>query len=170
MKVTNADTCKKDGYNKWKDPCFKRKYNQDWARKNKDKINQASARYRKRNLEKCREYSAKYGKSAAGRAAWKRYYLSHREELRNRNKGWSRKTFNRRMAVRYGITEEEIFNIRNSPCEICGQSKRIVLDHNPVNGKLRGGLCNLCNTSLGKMGDSSDGVKRALNYLLSKNS
>lgn len=53
-------------------------------------------------------------------------------------------------------------------CECCGKSALLdglCLDHDHVTGKFRGWLCNFCNTAIGKLGDSLDGVKRAVAYL-----
>ena len=57
-------------------------------------------------------------------------------------------------------------------CELCGRppgKTALNLDHCHTTGKFRGWLCNSCNTSLGKMGDSIEGVKqwysRACSYL-----
>ena len=42
--------------------------------------------------------------------------------------------------------------------------KPFVLDHNHVTGKVRGYLCNSCNTGLGKIGDSVERLERATKY------
>jgi len=39
------------------------------------------------------------------------------------------------------------------------------LDHDHRTGKFRGWLCHDCNTSIGKLGDTFDGVMRAADYL-----
>ena len=98
----------------------------------------------------------------------RKYFLKNREVIVEYKRMWRFQSFNRMMARKYGVKEETIAALRESPCEICGEKKRIVLDHDPATGKLRGALCNLCNTSLGKMGDNVEGVKRALKYLESK--
>jgi hypothetical protein len=40
-----------------------------------------------------------------------------------------------------------------------------VVDHNHDDDSLRGILCNHCNRGIGLLGDNSDGVKRATEYL-----
>ncbi|MDE2097011.1 MAG: hypothetical protein KGL39_07180 [Patescibacteria group bacterium] len=52
-------------------------------------------------------------------------------------------------------------------CECCGakQTRALHLDHCHKTGKFRGWLCFSCNTGLGKLGDSTTGLKRALAYL-----
>lgn len=50
-------------------------------------------------------------------------------------------------------------------CECCGARRRLALDHDHVTGMFRGWLCFNCNTSIGKLGDTEEGVWRALTYL-----
>lgn len=51
-------------------------------------------------------------------------------------------------------------------CDLCGrQAKRIVCDHNWRTGFIRGWLCDTCNTALGMLGDTPEGLRRALAYL-----
>ncbi|WNM66168.1 endonuclease [Microbacterium Phage DejaVu] len=55
-----------------------------------------------------------------------------------------------------------------TPCECCGKTQFGVvlrLDHNHETGEFRGWLCDSCNTGIGKLGDTIEGVKRALEYL-----
>jgi hypothetical protein len=50
-------------------------------------------------------------------------------------------------------------------CECCIKSGKMVEDHNHITGKFRGWLCFMCNTSIGKLGDTPEGVTKALVYL-----
>jgi hypothetical protein len=55
-------------------------------------------------------------------------------------------------------------------CECCGRlssrpRRALALDHCHVTGKFRGWLCTACNLALGKLGDSIEGLERALAYL-----
>lgn len=54
-------------------------------------------------------------------------------------------------------------------CECCGgpqtNGRSIALDHSHVTGKFRGWLCNPCNLAIGMLGDTIDGVRRAVRYL-----
>lgn len=64
---------------------------------------------------------------------------------------------------------------RPEGCEICGgvnnrktstgERQSLCVDHCHKTGKFRGWLCNRCNLALGKLGDTVDGVKKALKYL-----
>ena len=66
-------------------------------------------------------------------------------------------------------------------CECCGKppntgddrnfSKRkvgLVLDHDPKTKKFRGWLCDDCNKSIGSLGDTVEGVMKAVTYLKRK--
>jgi len=42
----------------------------------------------------------------------------------------------------------------------------LVVDHDHLTGEFRGHICPLCNQGIGKLGDSVEGVMKALLYLL----
>ena len=58
-------------------------------------------------------------------------------------------------------------------CAVCGVTlttgkgwgTQTHIDHDHVSGKIRGLLCARCNTSIGRLGDSVDGLMRAVEYL-----
>lgn len=70
---------------------------------------------------------------------------------------------------------ETIFNSQNGKCAICdsqltlepGQPKNKVahVDHDAVTGRVRGILCHICNTGLGRFKDNTQLLKRAIEYL-----
>lgn len=49
-------------------------------------------------------------------------------------------------------------------CECCGELPAKYLDHDHETGEFRGWLCNGCNLSIGRLGDSRMGVMRAVTY------
>jgi hypothetical protein len=56
-------------------------------------------------------------------------------------------------------------------CECCGSSpnkRSLNLDHDHVTGLFRGWLCDNCNTGIGRLGDSINGLLRAIKYLKGK--
>ena len=77
----------------------------------------------------------------------------------------------------YGISlaeYEEMLRKQNGLCAICNLPERRVVngtkfqlnvDHNHNTGKVRGLLCFVCNTALGKFGDSKVLLEKAINYL-----
>jgi hypothetical protein len=89
---------------------------------------------------------------------------------------------------RYGVSVEELnyfvdkcIEKNGMKCEVCGRTaeivgrikqtgkRRLVVDHNHKIGQLRGMLCDLCNTALGKLGDSIPILKSAIIYLEKEN-
>ena len=52
-----------------------------------------------------------------------------------------------------------------TPCECCGRVSKLFLDHSHDTDTFRGWICRECNSSIGLMGDSVEGVRKALTYL-----
>ena len=52
-----------------------------------------------------------------------------------------------------------------TPCECCGRVSKLFLDHSHDTDAFRGWICRECNSSIGLMGDSIEGVRKALTYL-----
>lgn len=68
----------------------------------------------------------------------------------------------------YNLTLDEVqalIDKQGGKCAICQQSRVLVVDHDHKSGKVRGMLCGTCNTGIGKLGDSADGLRQALIYL-----
>jgi len=102
-------------------------------------------------------------------------YLLHRKEIlakskenhienRERHNESSKRGHYRR---KFGLSLEQRDAILMKGCQIChGQATHI--DHDHLTGKIRGGLCNNCNTGLGMFKDNQDTLISALCYV-SKN-
>ena len=76
----------------------------------------------------------------------------------------------KKAAIKYKVEEHEVARIWTSKnCEICGASpkdgKRLCIDHNHTTGKLRGLLCDKCNTGLGMYKENITLLKKAITYL-----
>jgi len=71
----------------------------------------------------------------------------------------------------FGITFEEyeaLFTGQKGVCAICGKPpdyKRLAVDHDHTTDRVRGLLCQQCNTGIGLLGDSSELLEKALAYL-----
>ena len=50
-------------------------------------------------------------------------------------------------------------------CEVCGSTSKLCYDHDHTTGEFRGVLCGKCNSGIGLLGDTEQGVQQALNYL-----
>lgn len=95
-----------------------------------------------------------------------------------RNKEWREKNKDKRritqrnyqLKMLYDIDLEDYQNIldrQENLCACCGTKGKLVVDHCHRTGKVRGLLCWTCNTGLGKLGDTEEGLERALRYLRS---
>jgi hypothetical protein len=72
---------------------------------------------------------------------------------------------------RYNLDKSQYAALRRKQkgkCAICGAPVGLVVDHDHNTGVIRGLLCHLCNTGIGKLKDSPKLVKRALWYLKRK--
>jgi len=90
-----------------------------------------------------------------------------------------RKRREQKMYYKYGITVrqyEEMLEKQNHVCAICGNSEtrisnqtsniqRLSVDHCHTTGKVRGLLCNRCNTAIGRFEDNEGFLENAINYL-----
>ena len=91
----------------------------------------------------------------------------HNDKYRDYKRRWDLKN-------KYGITLEEYNEMAKDGCDICGKTSEenkscLIVDHDHETGKLRGVLCTVCNTGLGKLGDNVEGLTRALEYLNASN-
>ena len=87
-------------------------------------------------------------------------YISPRDEKLRREFGISEKEYN------------EILRSQNGVCAICkksGNGKYLAVDHDHISGKVRGLLCQKCNTGIGLLGDNRDSLEKALEYLKNEN-
>lgn len=69
---------------------------------------------------------------------------------------------------RYGLTLEQFDQMlteQHGRCLICRKTESLVVDHCHTTGKVRGLLCNLCNTALGSFRDSPEILTSAIEYL-----
>jgi hypothetical protein len=83
------------------------------------------------------------------------------------------KTRNNQLKQKYGITLAEYNQMlfdQNGCCAICGEhhtikNKTLHVDHCHTTGKVRGLLCQHCNTAIGKFKDDIKLLKNAIKYL-----
>lgn len=72
------------------------------------------------------------------------------------------------MKYQYGMTLLEfdaMVDSQQNKCAICKKSNKLVVDHDHDTGKVRGLLCDRCNTALGALGDTHASITRVLSYL-----
>ena len=78
----------------------------------------------------------------------------------------------RNVRLRYGLTRGEYEALAADGCHICGRKDtdtprvgKLAVDHDHVTGEVRGVLCWMCNTALGKFEDDPERLRRAADYL-----
>lgn len=88
----------------------------------------------------------------------------------NRNRDYQRQ-YHRK--IKFNITQQEydiLLQKQNYCCAICGIhyqdcSRQLAVDHDHATLKIRGLLCNQCNTGLGLLQDNTHILKKAILYL-----
>ena len=108
-------------------------------------------------------------RAAASRAAW---HALHPERRAEADRNYQRKK-------KYGITPEgyaTLLSAQDGKCAICGVAraadKRVeyfCVDHDHATGAVRGLLCISCNFGIGALGDTVDGLLKAVEYLRGAN-
>lgn len=123
---------------------------------------------------KCRARRALDPEKANARSrAWAKAYP---EKAKAATKAWMEanpdRGKNSQLLRDFGITIGDfqmMLVIQLGVCAICQKPERLgrslSVDHNHDTGKVRGLLCDACNTALGKFGDSSAILRRAVAYL-----
>lgn len=56
--------------------------------------------------------------------------------------------------------------IKPKQCEVCEKEGMICFDHNHINGKFRGWLCNNCNAALGMVKDNPETLFKLIIYII----
>ena len=119
---------------------------------NKERIKERVKQYRANNKEKISNSKKEYCKR-------------HPEKARNRNRKlrYSQISFQSEQYV-------ELFNKQNGRCAICGKHQNelkyaLCVDHNHINGNVRGLLCKKCNLGIGNLNDDINLLSQAINYL-----
>ena len=71
------------------------------------------------------------------------------------------------MRTKFKLTEEEYQNLMLIDyCEICNvKLNKKCIDHCHTKEKIRGVLCNNCNTALGLVGDSTEVLSKMISYI-----
>lgn len=104
--------------------------------------------WRDANRDKVREYN-------------RRDYQKNREAHNARSERARKKRL-------YGITQEQYDGMlaeRDGRCDLCGEQRKLDVDHDHETNRIRGMLCRPCNTALGRLGDSAEGLRKALTYV-----
>lgn len=123
---------------------------------------EATARWRALNPEKVREKKCR---------AHSRMSKEKQEKERRRLRQWAQNNREKERVRgwrKQGLPDPS--RPRPDNCELCERSanfetRGLALDHDHGTGTFRGWLCGQCNTALGLLGDSIEGVEKAAAYL-----
>lgn len=123
----------------------------DWNIKNREHLRKYKAMWYRKNKGRCQEYQ-------------RIRYLVNKEKIDKQN-------IKNYYAKQYGITleqKEERLKIQLNRCAICTREltmRTANVDHDHVNKRFRGILCNPCNQGLGLFQDDLTFLENAINYL-----
>lgn len=129
------------------------------------KERERSARYRKNNVIKIRNKRRKSYKK--NRMSWVRY---HRFWRKTNYKRWMEIATESCRKSRYGLTKEnfeDMIKKQNNKCAICNLVFIITprIDHCHKSNKIRGLLCNTCNSGIGLLKDNPKILRKAAQYI-----
>ena len=118
---------------------------------NREKIKQKQREYYQRNKEQLKTWQKEYKKTPQGKLSQRYRHIKHR----------------------YGLNKDDYLAMlekQNNACAICLNPETIensilCVDHCHTTGKVRGLLCRMCNSALGKFQDDLLNLKRAVAYL-----
>jgi|ERR1700676_3411860 len=133
---------------------YMKKYMKEYRKKNPDKIHKMKNGLQRAWRAKNRDKTAKYDKD---------WYLKNPEKIKLKGR--------KRTLKQYGLTLEQydaMLQNQGGVCAVCGLTRgtrRMAVDHDHKTNKVRGLLCQFCNTALGKFLDSVEILKRAISYL-----
>ncbi len=131
--------------------CRDKEYHKKYYLKNREKEKARSAAYRLAHPEQTK-------------ASFAKYYAKNRVR-RNKYRTISH-LFNT-----YGLTLSNYIELKceqKGLCKLCGMINNgwaLAVDHDHKTGKVRGLLCDNCNTGIGMLKDSPELLKKAINYL-----
>lgn len=159
-------------------------YNKQWRLKNPEKYLETRRIYREKHKEEIAEKRAKnreehkiYAKEYYNNNIEKIKLYYSQEHIKKKNKENKRKNSilirERRLKKNWNLTIMEynkMFDDQHGCCAICNThqskvKKSFSVDHNHATGKIRGLLCNTCNTSLGGFKDDINIIFKAIEYL-----
>jgi DNA-binding transcriptional regulator YiaG len=121
----------------------------------------------------------KYQENQAENLAQKStYYYANQDKLKERSKANYQKNRTQRLAAakayalrsKFGLTQDDfdrMLEAQGCVCAICGQGnkKGLVVDHCHITGAVRGLLCRVCNSFLGRINDSVNTLDKIKEYL-----
>lgn len=94
------------------------------------------------------------------------------ERRRRKHEAYLARERRSRLRRNFGLTWEEyqaILEAQGGGCAVCQalppENRLLPVDHDPVTGKVRGLLCDSCNTAIGLLKDDPGRLQSAIDYL-----
>ena len=78
---------------------------------------------------------------------------------------WCRTCQNENKLILKEIKKNHIPPPSGTPCQCCGRIDKLFADHDRYTKTLKGWVCRNCNAGVGMLGDSLEGVEKAVAYL-----
>lgn len=128
----------------YKDPVKRAKQKAVWAQTHRTNVNASNQKYKL---------------TPKGRASTKRHNHTL-AAVRRREENYYQSNYN--MAA----LEARTYKASIGACQICQSTRDLVIDHIHGTKIVRGVLCDKCNKAIGLLGDTKEGVERALAYFI----
>jgi Autographiviridae endonuclease VII len=150
-------------------------YNINYKETNKELLKVKNKVYSAKTVEKRKNYY--WNNIEKLKENQKVYYHKNKEKILERSKEYSRnnkdKIKHNKLKYEFNISLKDYDNIllqQNNCCKICKRnqfeiSKKLAIDHCHSTGKVRGLLCQNCNTGLGQFKDNKEFLIEAIKYL-----
>jgi hypothetical protein len=150
-------------------------YQMEWKLKNMERRNNLSKEWKKNNPEKVSISGKKWYQNNLEKR--REYRLMNKDRINSNNKKFKRKWS---LKHKYGITVteyEELLKKQNGVCAICSSSETrtyknketvvesLCVDHDHKTNKIRGLLCQKCNSAIGLFMENSELLEKAIIYL-----
>lgn len=137
-----------------------------WKRENREKVRATARKWDEENKEKKKRSKAEW--DAKNPEARQR----HMEKLKRERPEYFKE---KHLQYQYGMSADQYASMvidQNNSCATCGKPaeethrKRLFVDHCHKTGKIRGLLCQQCNTALGMVDDDVQRLSSLISYLI----
>jgi hypothetical protein len=112
---------------------------------------------------RCKEVKRKYYLKN-GKENKRKYYLKNFKDNPEKLKQHSNYKYKRAYNISV-FTKDLAVSLLNNKCQLCGKDDKLHVDHDHETGLVRGFICRNCNMALGKLGDTKEGLQKAIDYL-----
>ena len=114
---------------------------------------------------------SKFVKDKGSKYGYRNLCLRCAQVRNNAHAGMKDWKTNHQTNKRYGVDVKTYKRLMSSSdcCQICSKKENLCYDHDHDTMKFRGVLCRSCNSAIGHLGDTVEGLEKAVNYLKEAN-